>query len=215
MGKDIRSDRDILEEEVIKPTKIKSTTSTTATDLPFDSLSQNFQDAQTHEEPSVKQIIKYKQDIRTENDRRIHREQLAELAKTQREKEHFYQSDLSTKSQDIQQQQSMYDNESSSSQIVPGETSDNKVLHKPSVKSKEEEEILNDENVFQPRKLRERGRQRNRLPTSLLNAPYIRGQSTIDFRSTMRTDQGNLICKVCGHEINEENQVSGQFIHSL
>jgi hypothetical protein len=198
MGKDIRSDRDILEEEVIKPTKIKSTTSTTATDLPFDSLSQNFQDAQTHEEPSVKQIIKYKQDIRTENDRRIHREQLA---------------DLSTKSQDIQQQQRMYDNEPSS-QIVPGEISDNKVSQKPFVKSKEEEEILNDENVFQPRKLRERGRQRNRLPTSLLNAPYIRGQSTIDFRSTMRTDQGNLICKVCGHEINgDENQVSGQFIH--
>jgi len=213
MGKDIRSDRDILEEEVIKPTKLKSTTSTTAADLPFDSLSQNFQDAQTHEEPSVKQIIKYKQDIRTENDRRIHREQLAELAKTQREKEHFYQSDLSTKSQDIQQQQRMYDNESSS-QIVPGEISDNKVSQKPFVKSKEEEEILNDENVFQPRKLRERGRQRNRLPTSLSNAPYIRGQNTIDFRSTMRTDQGNLICKVCGHEINrEENQVSGQFIH--
>ena len=182
MGKDIRSDRDILEEEVIKPTKTKSTTSTTA-DIAVDSGSQDLHDAQTHDEPTVRQIIKYKQDIRTENDRRLHRENLAELAKQQREKEHFFQSDLSTKREEIQQQK-VY-NDESSTQVVPAETSDNKLSQKPIVQSKEEEEILNDENIFRPKKIRERGRHRNKLPTSSSNTPYIQGRHMTDVRSTM------------------------------
>ena len=219
MGKDIRSDHDILEEEVIKPTKIKSTTSTTE-NISTDPILENIQDPQTHEEPTVKQIIKYKQHIRTENNRRLHREELVKLAEHQREKEQFLQSDLTTKPEEIQQQK--FNDDELSSQVVPVRTSQTKLSHKPIVKSKEEEEILNDENIFQPRKQRNRGRQRNKLSTSSpSNTPYLRGRYMINSRSTKRRDDGNLICKVCGNIIHgEENPFildsqlsSGEFIH--
>ena len=78
LAKNIRSDHDILEEELIQPMKTKE-------NLPIKTDDQI--ETQTHEEPSVKQLIKYKQNIRLENDRRLHREHLASLATAAREKE--------------------------------------------------------------------------------------------------------------------------------
>lgn len=200
MRKNIRSDHDILAEESIKPVK---TNSKTAADVSMNAVPENFEYAEISEELSVPQLIKYKQQIHMENDRRIHREQLAALAKSQREKEQFIRSDI--------EQQNM--DEISS----PIETKiDVKLSHKSSVvKSKEEEDILNDENVFQPRKQRDRIRQKTKLSTSRLNMPSIRGGSIADFRSTMRKNDENIICKVCGNIANGEDdhqQKSGEFI---
>jgi hypothetical protein len=200
MRKNIRSDHDILAEESIKPVK---TNSKTAADVSMNAVPEDFEYAETSEELSVPQLIKYKQQIHMENDRRIHREQLAALAKSQREKEQFIRSDI--------EQQNM--DEISS----PIETKiDVKLSHKSSVvKSKEEEDILNDENVFQPRKQRDRIRQKTKLSTSRLNMPSIRGGSIADFRSTMRKNDENIICKVCGNIANGEDdhqQKSGEFI---
>jgi rubrerythrin len=213
MGKNIRSDHDILEEELIKPIKYKSYPSPTD-NISTNLISEDLQNTQTYEQPSVPQLIKYKQQIRTENDRRLHREKLAQVAKTQREKE-----DLSLKSKEIQQQK-LIDGEL---QIVPSEkiTSTN-LSHKSIVKSKEEEEILNDENVFKSRQNRYRERPRNKLSTPYSNTSYIRGGNMPDFRSLMKKPNENIICKVCGNAINGENNQppivdsqkgSGKFIY--
>ncbi|CAF1139987.1 unnamed protein product [Adineta steineri] len=199
-GKDIRSDHDILEEEMIKPTKTKFDTSITE-NISDSSFTENIENQETHKEPTVQQIIKYKQNILTEKGRRLHQEKLAELARQQDEKEKFFRSDFAVNPEEIQQQDKL--NDESTSQVVPDETNRNKVLHKPIAKSKEEEEILNDENVFQPRKQRNRGRPRNTLQTMLSTTPYIQGRHMIDPRSTMKREDGHLICKVCGNVINE------------
>ena len=57
--------------------------------------------------------------------------------------------------------------------------------------------------------------------TSCENTPYQRGPPITDLRSTMRRDDGNLVCKVCGNvitgEVNQSivqsQQVSGLSIH--
>ncbi|CAF2982272.1 unnamed protein product [Rotaria sp. Silwood2] len=199
MGKDIRSDRDILEEELIKPIKTKSTAN-----VSINTVSEDLQNAETHDEPSILQLIKYKQQIRIENDRRLHREKLAELAKSEREKEQF-SLEISSKPEEISQQQTL-------SQVVPTETTSTKLPYKPIAKSKEEEDILNDENIFQSRKPRYRGRQKNKLMPSLTNTSYLRGRPTTDFRSSLRKDDGSLICKVCGNVLNEQENQS--MVHS-
>jgi hypothetical protein len=216
MRKDILSDHDILEEEVIKPNQTK----VIKTNASIDFTSEDLQNSQTYEEPSVPQLIKYKQQIRTENDRRLHREKLAELAKYQRNKEQSIRSDLSVKPEEIEQQKFDYD-QSLSPVIIPEETKNYmKSSHQPIVKSKEEEDILNDENVFQPKKYRDRVRQRNKLPTPRANTPYIPAQQSIDVRSTLKRGDEKLVCKVCGNPVNgEDNQSivysqdgSGEFI---
>jgi rubrerythrin len=208
MRKDILSDHDILEEEVIKPNQTKAI----KTNASINFTSEDLQNSQTYEEPSVPQLIKYKQQIRTENDRRLHREKLAELAKYQRNKEQSIRSDLSTKPEEIEQEKFDYD-QSLSPVIIPKET-------KNHMKSKEEEDILNDENVFQPRKYRDRVRQRNKLPKPRANTLYIPAQQSIDVRSTLKRGDEKLVCKVCGNPVNgEDNQSivysqdgSGEFI---
>jgi len=221
MGKDIRSDHDILEEEVIKPIKIKSYPSSTD-NISSNLISEDLQNAQLYEQPSVPQLIKYKQQIRTENDRRLHREKLAEVAKTQRVKEEDFQSDLSLKSDEFQQQKFIDGDEILSQQVVPSEkTVNTNLTHKPIVKSKEEEEILNDENVFKSRQNRYRERPRNKLSTQYSNTPYTRERNMPDFRSLIRKPDENIICKVCGNVIHgETNQpiidsqkASGKFIY--
>jgi hypothetical protein len=223
MGKDIRSDRDILDEEVIRPMKTKSTANMSTNFTPED-----LQTGQTYDEPSIPQLIKYKQQIRTENDRRLHRQKLADLAKTQREKEQSLQSDVTIKPDEIEQQQKFGDDQVVSR--VATETNNHKVAYKPIVKSKEEEEILDDENVFQPRKTRPRERQRNKLLTSLSNTAYIGKRYMPDLRLSMRKGDENAvpimqfgICKVCGNEIHgEENRPivdsragSGKFVYNF
>ncbi|CAF3421750.1 unnamed protein product [Rotaria sp. Silwood1] len=209
MGKNIRSDRDILEEELIKPIKTKSTTSSTA-NVSNNTVSEDLQNAETHEQPSALQLIKYKQQIHIENDRRLHREKLAELAKTQREKEQFY-SGVSSKPEEIPSQQTLY-NDETLTQVVPTQTSSTQLQYKPIVKSREEEELLNDENIFQPRKQRHRERQRNRLMPSLTNTSYLRGRPTIDSQLSIKRDDGSLICKSCGHVLDEQENQS--IVHS-
>ncbi|CAF1266186.1 unnamed protein product [Adineta ricciae] len=209
-GKNIRSDHDILEEEVLRPTKNRPTTSTAESGdhFTYDPMTENIQEVQTHDQPTVRQIIKYKQHLRTEKDRRLHREELAKLAQSQREKEEFYRSDLAGKSEENQQQQQhLYEDDS----VVPAastEKSQTKASDKPVVKSKEEEEILNDENIFRPRMQRNRQRQRNKPST----APDSQRRFTRDFQLITKTEDGNLICKVCGHVINDGD---GQLVNDF
>ena len=213
LGKDIQSDRDILEEEFIKPSSTTPNTaaiiSTSSSSVPTDP-----QHAQTHEEPTTKQLIKYKQHIHLQNNRRLHREKLAELAKKEHEKEQFLQPDLETKSGDIQQQQT-FPNDFQLPNVAP-EKSSTKSIHTPIVKSKEEEDILNDE-IFQPGRRRQREKNRNKLSTSRSNSPYGRRELAKNLTSTMRKGYGNSapsmqfgVCKVCGSIINNEGDQSKQ-----
>ena len=208
MGKDIRSDRDILEEEVIKPIETKLSVSPTS-DLSVVTISEDSQRAESYEIPSVTHLIKYKQQIRTENDRRLHREKLAELAKMQREKEQFIDEDDSSKSGEIQserqqqQQQQTLSHDTMLSQVVPTKKIHTKL-------SSREEEILNDENIFRRRRHQYRARGRDKLVTSRSNTPHLPGHFVMDLRSTMKRDNGNLVCKTCGHIINGQDRVSSE-----
>lgn len=224
LGKNIQSDHDILEEEFIKPSNTKanisSTINTSGSLVPTDP-----QHAQTHEEPVTKQLIKYKQQIHLENNRRLHRQKLAELANKEHEKEQFLQPDLQTKSTEVPQQQKSSDDPTLP--YVPSSTSNTKSIHKPIVKSREEEDILNDENIFQPTQRRLRERYRTKLPTSRSNSPHGRREFVRNLASTIQGRYGNFtpvtqfgVCKVCGSMINNEGdqskqyaqQVSGKFI---
>ena len=210
MGKNIRSDHDILDEEVIRPVKSKSDDAPANNKAPSDSLTEDLLSGQPHEQPSVLQLIKYKQQIRTENTRRLHREELAELAKHQRDKELSLQSDLMAAPVEIEQKQVDEDRSTPSTKIEKG---GEKVAPKLSVNTKEEEDILNDENVFQPRKPSTRGRQKTAVPLLSPNAPYHRGQNGPEGPpSTRRGGESFVpmmqfsICKKCGNMLgNDEN----------
>lgn len=176
MGKNIRSDHDILNEELIKPIKITSTDN----HQPDHLITENLQDIETHDELSVTQLVKYKQQIHTENLRRIHRENLAELAKQQRNKESFFQS-------------TQYDEYHL--QNIPEEittTNDMKLSSKPIAKSKEEEDILNDENLFHPQKQRTREKFKKKLTKTPM-------QFLHDLQLSTQRVNGNIICKKCGN----------------
>ncbi|CAF0769690.1 unnamed protein product [Rotaria sordida] len=201
LGKDIRSYRDILEQELIKPIKTKSNISSTTNASTY-TISEDFQ----REQPYVPQFIKYKQRIHDKNERRQHREKLAEIARQVRDKEQILQSD---ELQQQQQQQKSHDDERLFHNV--SEKSGTKQIHKSFVKSKEEE-ILNDENIFQPR----REKYRNRLSRSHSDAPYKRRQYMGDFSLSMRKGntssmpviQSDSVCKVCGSIINNDENPS-------
>jgi hypothetical protein len=224
MGKDVRSDRDILDEELIKPMKPKTNISSAANASAY-SVLENLQHAETHEEPPVIQLIKYKQHIYTENRRREHRQKLANLANGANNTEQMLQPDLCIQPIEEQQQKKSDDNRILS-QVKPN-TNSTQVAYKPIAKSKEEEEILNDENVFHPRRQRPRERKRNKASTSPSNTPRIGGR---DRGLSMRKEDPNripmmqfCICKVCKKIVPNEDdqavsysqQVSGEFIYCI
>ncbi|CAF2144352.1 unnamed protein product [Rotaria magnacalcarata] len=205
LGKKIQSNRDIIDEELIGPSKRKSNTLSTV-NKSTSSVSGDIKNGETPEQPPTLQLIKYKQKIRDENDRRKHREELAALAKQASEKELILQADTSIKSDQVQQQQ-----KSNLSQME-SEKNDVKLMHKPIAKSKREEDILNDEFLFQPR--RERNRNRNRVLRSRSNTPYKQTQYMGDLSSTMRRgDTTSMsmtlpgVCKVCGSIINNDENL--------
>ncbi|UJR28467.1 hypothetical protein I4U23_009706 [Adineta vaga] len=222
-GKDIRSDHDILQEEFLKPKK-QNASSTHAHMYP---TSEDLQQLQTHEEPSAQQLIKYKEQIHTENHRRQHREKLANLAKQIYDRERILQPDLVTVSEEVQQDQMLGDDHTQSHVVSTG-TSTTKPTHKPMVKSTAEEEFLNDENIFHPRRQRHRQRHNNNALTSRTDAPYSHRQSIVYFGSSRRQEDGDrmalmqdCVCKACGNIINTEDlrrysqQLSGILIFFL
>ena len=102
--------------------------------------------------------------------------------------------------------------------------------HKPVVKSKDEEDILNDENIFHSRRERVRGRMRTKILTSRANSPNLRQQNLSQFASLMKKgDQNSIpimqfgVCKVCGNIINNQanqslpynQQISSKYIDFL
>lgn len=181
LAKDIRSDRDILDEELIQPSKHKPTT--------VQPTIEDGQMSETNDQSSIPQLIEYKQQIHLEHNRRIHRENLANLAKSLREKESFVQSDLSAKSEEIQRQN--FEDDETPVHVVPTEhqTHEN-ASHKHTVGSKAEEDILDDENVFGTRRQRDRGRDRKKFSPSRQVLPILGRLAS------------NLNCKVCGNRIN-------------
>ena len=215
LGKNIRSDRDILDEEVIKPTKAAAD-SAPVDSTPVDPLSTDQPPPEIGQQPSVLQLVKYKQQIRTENDRRAHRQELADLAKRQRDKEGVSQSDLSVAPTDIHQQEEDKEQglgeEPIPTSAIP-ETGAVPVAQKSLIpQSKEEEEILNDENVFRARTQKPRTRARNKMNTSRANTPFIRGRDGADFAGTMRRGEERSapimqfgVCKKCGSMMDTEN----------
>ena len=147
---------------------------------------------ETHDEPTVPQIIKYKQNIHMESVRRNHREELAKVAKEQRERESFVRSDFAAKPEELLTQQEV---DHDADELLKSTRS---ASHKSIVNSKEEEEILNDENIFQLKKQRERTRPK----ASKCNRNH---RLTIDFQSTSKSKQDNRNCPFCGHALNKDN----------
>lgn len=217
MGKDIRSDRDILEEELIKPTKIEKHKPSTTTTIGDQLVPADIRDEQTHEEPSTKQLIKYKQQIRLENDRRQHREKLAGFAKQQRAREQFFKPDAATKPSEVQHDR--IDDQHTLTSNIPEKTGA-QAIHKPMAKSKEEEELLNDETMYHSRGHRPRERNKKRALRSRSNTPTLHKQYAGGVSATAPMMQFG-VCKRCGNLMNNEGnptgsysqQVSSKFIH--
>ncbi|CAF1507591.1 unnamed protein product [Adineta ricciae] len=169
-GKDIRSDHDILQDELLTRKKLHTPTS----NVIMDDISNEVQQLETHDEPSVRQLVKYKQNIRTENKRRRHREELAELAKQIHDREEIFQQNNVAETDDKKQ----------------FETHDTELAAQP----KAEEDVLNEEDVFQSRKQRFRERHKDRSLTTRTfedgnKAPRMHG----------------CICQVCGSVMNDED----------
>lgn len=181
LGRKVQSDRDILEEELIKPLK------TTSSNAPrpitsADTISENLQQTQTSDQSSLAQIIAYKQKVNEENNRRLHREHLADLAKKANEAEKAFESNI-PKVLDSSQYQLPHQHELSA---TDSDRTNVALVKKPIAGSKEEEEILNDEMSFRARRDRNRDRNRNKGLRSRPTTP------------TMRAG----ICKACGNPIN-------------
>ena len=140
----------------------------------MDNNSKDVQQLETHDEPSVRQLVKYKQNIHTENKRRRHREELAELAKQIHDREEIFQQDNVTEANDKKQV----------------ETHNAELTTQP----KAEEDVLNEEDVFQSRKLRFRQRHKNRSLTT----------RTFEDGNGLPRMHG-CICQVCGSVMNDED----------
>ena len=102
LGKDLQSDHDILQEEFIRPIRTKDETPQHHDTMVPSKLDDPDQPP-THEQPSVLQLVKYKQNLRAQQDRRLHRKQLADLAEQTRAAEGFLHTDLMNKPDEVSQ----------------------------------------------------------------------------------------------------------------
>ena len=205
MGKDIQSNRDILEEEFIKPIKLEKHILSTA-----DSLTKSDAEDFEHGQSSVRQLIEYKQHIKKENDRRQHREKLAELARHVYEQEQILHSDLSAKSNE---QKELHDHPMLSP-IESNKRIDESIFKSRFTKTTVEEEVLDDENIFQHKRHRHRTH-RNQLLASHLNMPEARRRYMEGLGLTIRRRNTNSMttmpvdtCPVCGNVVNNEQNQS-------
>ncbi|CAF1429756.1 unnamed protein product [Adineta ricciae] len=169
-GKNIRSDHDILQDELLTRKKLHTPT----LNVNMDNISEDVQQLETHDEPSVRQLVKYKQNIHTENKRRRHREELAELAKQIHDREEIFQQNNVAEANDKKQ----------------FETNDTERTAQP----KAEEDVLNEEDVFQSRKQRFRERHTNK---SLTTRTFENGNKV--------PRMYGCVCQVCGSVMNDED----------
>jgi hypothetical protein len=222
LGKDIHSDRDILDEEVIQPMKINDNSSSIAS-TSTDSIMDDLQSIPTHEQPTVLQLIKYKHQIRIESDRRLHRQKLADLLNIHADKERVLQPDLLTKYDDVttyeQNQQQRHDADGSiARKVLPDETrqtSTGNVM----VTSKEENELLNDENVFQTQKQRVKRRARHEVHTSRSHTPHLRQGSSARLSAQMhQVNQTSMskkqftVCNKCGNVMKQGDSPTSDLV---
>lgn len=205
LGKDLVSDRDIIDEELIRPMNSLLESSATGNNS-SEPMHDDSQDNETHQEPSVIQLIKYKQQIRLDNDRRLHHKTLANLAKHQWDIERAVQYDqivtpTVAEGREINQDQQVND-ENMVSQVVSEksarQTSDTAIT----ITSKEEEEVLNDEDLTLSRNARRRIRMSRNQATSRMKM----------VRSPLSPMVRFSICKKCSMTIDEEpNLTKNQF----
>ena len=158
-----------------------------------DPMLEDNQQLQSNQEPSVKQLIEYKQHIQMENNRRLHRENLAKIAETRRTEEQILETNIPVNG-DFKPENGI-----GSSQIVPDKRNI-KPLQKPVATSREEEELLNDETHFGSGKRRLTERNRNKLTAVGANVAYLTRGMTNRRLSTMKP----IVCKVCGNVMESE-----------
>ena len=206
LGKDIHSDHDILEQESIKPSE-KQRKAITAPSYSSEFAPDDPHKLEPGQKPTTKQLIEYKKQIRLENDRRAHRQQLADLAKKEREKFRSLQPDP-LKPVELHHQQ--YENIKSAGSLsgVVSATDGSQSIQRPIAASREEEEILNEEDIFQPRRQRVRDRERPKTSRSRSNTPLMRKGYAGNLGATMRAGNQTSdplaqfgICKVCGNKM--------------
>lgn len=164
-----------------------------------DPMLEDNQQLQTSQEPSVKQLIEYKQHIQVENNRRLHRENLAQIAETRRKEEQIFESNMPVNTGGAPEGGVRPEDRIGSSQIVPDQRNV-KPLQKPVAKSREEEELLNEETHFGSGKRRLTERNRSKITAAGANVAYLTRGMTNRRSSTMQP----LVCKVCGNVMDSE-----------
>ncbi|CAF0732055.1 unnamed protein product [Didymodactylos carnosus] len=188
------TDREILQDELIKPTSLSEKKDQDHVDQQKSLLSIN--DEQTYGTPSVEQLIKHKEKLRLENDHGSHRKMLAKIADDERHKSDVFVKNISKPEAilDIQ------------AQIPIPEAN----VTTPTIHTKQEEEILAEEDIFRTSKKRRRERQKQDGNRKVLNN---NNRQTV--QSTFQPTLNFGVCKHCGNIMsNEENDRTNQTVTS-
>ena len=199
LGKNIQSDHDILQKELIVPVKSGDDSSHHDDLKTDDPMLEDKQQLQSRQGPSVQQLIEYKQHIQMENNRRLHRENLAKMAETRRNEEQILTTNTPVNGDGVPEGGFKPENGIGSSRTVPDKRNV-KPLQKPVATSREEEELLNEETHFGSGKRRLTERNRSKVTAVGANVAYLTRGMTNRRLSTMKP----LVCKVCGNVMESE-----------
>ena len=203
MGKDLRSDHDILEEELIPPTRTKAERPLIDDPMTPSQLDDSDQPS-TDEQPTALQLIKYKQHIRTEQGRQLHRKGLAELAEKRRIEEEILHTPAAPEDSDEvskRMRRSRADHKHHHhGDHFEADKEKAEALRKVPVGA-EEEEILNEELRFDSRIPREKERGKRKTSLSRSHSPNVYAQELMNTARSLPIMQF-FVCKVCGNVMN-------------
>lgn len=197
LGKNIQTQHDIIDEEVIKPIE-KAEKLLPVEYTSIESIENESENNEIQQEPTVLQLIKYKQQIRLDNDRRLHHQALANIAQEQWEIERSLEYDESEPSVNVTPQENASD-KNPNDETIREKNSTNKdavkTVSTTFVRSREEEEILNEEDVTHQQNRRYRPRTVPR-PAEMPMMKTMQKQ----LLNTVQTG----ICKKCGGSLDDQ-----------
>jgi hypothetical protein len=196
-----------LNEECIPLTDTKQTSSIIDRSS-TDSTSDGFERSEGQDEPSTLKLIRYKQHIHFENERRRHREQLAEKA----QQIHNQEQSLIMKNSSIDinttvRQTDRNENVQSLSHDVSDVT---RATHSDkSTMKRNENDIVNEEIIFESDQYRRKDRKKNKLLRSFSITYDVHGGNRMNSDISMTASQNQfmptiqfIVCKSCGNMID-------------
>lgn len=211
MGKDLRSESDIIDEELIQPTRAREETHPTHDRMvPIDLENPDL--PPTHDQPTTSQLIKYKQNIRTQFNRRAHRKQLADIAQQKRAEEDFIHVSAQSENSDevakrMRRSRDQHRHHEAHPETENGKDEQPKIV----ALGAEEQEILNEELRFDSGLPRERERGKRKTSLSRSHSPNVYAQDLMNTSRSLPMMQF-FVCKVCGNVMkNGEKIESSKF----